>query len=201
MPTGYTESVKSGQVTEFSDFALRCARAFGALIEMRDEPLTAKIPERVEPDTTYYDDSIETARRRLRELESMLPEEANKESRAEREQNLREIEERKERRKADRMRYEAMLSKVRQWEPPSAEHVGLKEFMEKQLVDSIDFDCDDTYDKPDPFMNGEEWRAEQIRKARKDIDYLTRERQKEVERTESRNAWIRQLLDSLRGHE
>lgn len=37
MPTGYTASVQEGKVTEFRDFAMECARAFGALVMMRDE--------------------------------------------------------------------------------------------------------------------------------------------------------------------
>ena len=35
MPTGYTAAVCSGEITEIKDFALSCARAFGALITMR----------------------------------------------------------------------------------------------------------------------------------------------------------------------
>jgi len=49
MPTGYTYPVVEGKITEFSDFALSCARAFGALITMRDDPHDTPIPETFEP--------------------------------------------------------------------------------------------------------------------------------------------------------
>lgn len=42
MPTGYTADIKDG--ITFRDFALRCARAFGATIMQRDEDIS--IPPR-----------------------------------------------------------------------------------------------------------------------------------------------------------
>ena len=47
MPTGYTAAVKDG--ITFEQFAWSCARAFGALIDMRDSPTGAPIPQRFEP--------------------------------------------------------------------------------------------------------------------------------------------------------
>lgn len=41
MPTGYTDAIKDG--ISFNQFILSCARAFGALITMRDEP--SSVPE------------------------------------------------------------------------------------------------------------------------------------------------------------
>ena len=37
MATGYTYPVVEGKITEFSEFALGCARAFGAFMHMRDD--------------------------------------------------------------------------------------------------------------------------------------------------------------------
>lgn len=48
MPTGYTADVQSGKVTDFAEYAMNCARAFGALVLMRDDPSDADIPERFE---------------------------------------------------------------------------------------------------------------------------------------------------------
>jgi hypothetical protein len=39
MPTGYTAGVADGTITEFREYALLCARAFGACIMLRDEPV------------------------------------------------------------------------------------------------------------------------------------------------------------------
>lgn len=45
----------------FPEFAMRCARNFGALIMMRDEPLDAPIPEKFEP-SGYYKKEYEKAK-------------------------------------------------------------------------------------------------------------------------------------------
>lgn len=61
MPTGYTNRIQNGEITEFKDFALACARAFGALISMRDDALDAPMPAEILPDTKYHDDHIAAA--------------------------------------------------------------------------------------------------------------------------------------------
>lgn len=53
MPTGYTASVADGTTTTLRAFALQCARAFGATVTMRDDPMSAEIPERFEPGGFY----------------------------------------------------------------------------------------------------------------------------------------------------
>ena len=47
MPTGYTSKIADG--IGFKDFALSCARAFGACIEMRDDPSDKPIPNEFKP--------------------------------------------------------------------------------------------------------------------------------------------------------
>lgn len=196
MPTGYTAGVKDGKVTEFKDYALSCARAFGALILMRDDPMDAPIPERFEP-TDYHLRGIKRAQERLIELEKMTPEEASRQARAAYDEARTARQQRREERAADRHRYEAMLEKVRRWTPPSPDHVEYKKFMVKQLEESIDFDCNDSYDDGPAFKVSDEWRAEQIKMARDDVDYHKAEHAKEGERVEGRNRWVRQLRESL----
>ena len=43
MPTGYTAGILEGET--FEQYALQCAKAFGALVMMRDEPSDAPIPD------------------------------------------------------------------------------------------------------------------------------------------------------------
>ena len=64
MPTGYTADVMDGKVTDFKLFAMQCARAFGALVIMRDEPLNAEIPDEFSP-SNYHFQELEQARERL----------------------------------------------------------------------------------------------------------------------------------------
>lgn len=71
MPTGYTYPVCEGKITEFPDFALSCARAFGALISMREEPMDAPLPDEIAASTNYYDQKIEESQKRLGEVQAM----------------------------------------------------------------------------------------------------------------------------------
>ena len=197
MPTGYTAGVVDGTVTDLRTFALTCARGMGALIMMRDEPSSAEVPRRFEPQTTYHDERLVSARARLAELDAMS--EADREAacgnhnaqvKADR---TRATEENTEKRN----RYNSMIAKVVQWEGAPE---GLKEFMLEQLRSSREFDCggDPTEYMPAP-VEVTEWYREELRKAARDIEYHEGERAKEIGRTAERNAWLSRLFASLEG--
>lgn len=67
MATGYTHPVAEGTVTDFATFALDCARAFGALITIRDDPPGTPIPDEFTP-STWNAEAKEGAEARLAEL-------------------------------------------------------------------------------------------------------------------------------------
>lgn len=48
-------------------------------------------------------------------------------------------------------------------------------------------------------LAGPQWRDKTIAFIKREIDYHTTERDKEVARTDCRNLWIKQLRDSLAG--
>lgn len=195
MPTGYTATIKD-DIT-FEEFTLGCARAFGALIMMRDEPSSAPIPERFEP-SDYNLKQLAKAGDRLAELEALTAEQceqraaeqylSDEQSRLDHKQEMLDL----------RAKYAAMLDRVRVWIAPSKEHGGLKEFMIKQIEESIDFDCAYThYDEPTPRLSGVDWLDAQKALVLKDIEYHKAANAKEVERTEQRNEWLRLLRESL----
>ena len=197
MPTGYTSDIADG--ITFEKFALDCARAFGACIMLRDESGGGeKIPERFEP-SDYHLKALEKARASLGEAQAMTDEAC--ESAAD--QEYRDGEASRANNKAKmiglREKYEAMLARVEAWEPPSADHVGMKEFMLKQITDSIKWDCGyDHYDKPTLRLTGVDWRDKQALKILHDIEYHKKEYAEEVDRTNQRNEWVRLLRESLR---
>lgn len=89
MPTGYTASVQDGKITEFRDFAMQCARAFGATITMRDDPSDAPIPEAFEPEN-YNAKRLIEAQEEIARLNAMTDDEkAAKEIREAREEERR----------------------------------------------------------------------------------------------------------------
>lgn len=65
MYTAYTNSVRTGEVKTLEKFALRCARAFGVLADLRDEPLDSPLPKKIKIDRHYYE-SLELAEAHIR---------------------------------------------------------------------------------------------------------------------------------------
>jgi hypothetical protein len=193
MPTGYTYLVCDGKITEFPDFALSCARAFGALIHMRDEPSSAPIPDEIKP-STYHADKLPLLQAQLVGLHDMSDHDATMgaardydakvESRvkSDRERNLRN----------DRIK--AMLAKVEAWQPPTADHEGMKEFMLEQLTILIDRPYEQ---EPLILQSGSEWRAAQIASVKREIEYHTHEDSKERARASDRTQWLKTLRTSL----
>jgi hypothetical protein len=197
MPTGYTHAVQDGKITEFEDFVWVCARGMGALINMRDDRADAPIPERFEPSVEYHDNAIVAAQARLQELDGMSPlavREAAQQAYAEKVKGDDGYEAKK---RGWRERYEAMLTKVQAWEPPTQDHAGFKSFMIDQLRQSIDFDCSGSFYDPPEKLEPADWHRAEVQKAMRDVAYHTAERAKEVERTEGRNRWLAQLRASL----
>ena len=194
MPTGYTAAIKGG--ISFKQFAMDCARAFGACVMLRDEPGGGEsIPEKLMP-STYSKDALEAAKLRLARLEAMTPIAClmarNREHGENEARRLARIEEDASLLK----KYKAMRANVESWTPPTVDHSGIKEFMIKQIDESIRFDCG-FYDDPGAEKSPDEWHKGAIRKQLNDIAYHTKSYAEEVERTNQRNAWIKALRDSL----
>jgi len=193
MPTGYTAHVLEGAT--FEQFVWNCARAFGALVLMRDEPAGARVPERFEP-SSYAADALRRAKARMAELR-MSPEQAEGAAAAtydvEIAQSRRWVAEREE----QRAKYEAMLARVRAWVPPTQDHTALRSFMIEQLESSIKFDCDTgPVDEPRK-KSGIEWLADELHQTLRDVERYEKAHAEELERTARRNEWIAALRKSV----
>lgn len=194
MTTGYTADING---VTFEQFAMRCARAFGALVLMRDQPSDAPIPERFEP-SDYHLKKIEESKAELKKLNQMSMAEANQEAArlwdAEESNRVKRLEECR----SLRQQYEALLAEAKAWVPPTADHIKLKEFMTQQLENTINFDCsEDYYLNPIPLLSAEQWLDQKKAKAQHNIEYHTQEHVEEVERTNGRNSWLQSLRESL----
>ncbi len=196
MPTGYTAAVVDGTVTDFRTFALRCARAFGACILQRDEPMDA-LP-RIDPPSTWHAERAEKARTRLVELEAMTPEQIDA---AAAEQHARDVAAYEDsRRRADeaRNRCNDMLRAVVKWEPPTKDHAQMRAFMIEQLTQTRDMDGRSYAERPvEPF--GAAWHLAAVQQAKDDIVYCEAEQLRENERHAQRQAWLDALTASLDG--
>lgn len=197
MPTGYTAAIKDG--ISFETFIWSCARQFGALIMMSDDPHDAPIPEKFEP-SDYHIKEIAKLQAERKRLVNMTEAKAEKEAQAEFKKELEYNAERISEANATKKKYSEMLLKVRAWQPPTPDHIGLKDFMIQQIESSIDFDCDTKYylDKQVKMLTGKEWLATHIKETRRQLQYHIDENLKEIERTSSRNQWINDLRESLK---
>lgn len=195
MPTGYTAPVADGTITTLRDFALLCARNFGALVTMRDEPFTAPIPERLEP-RPYYATKARQYRQRLSELERMSPGEAQRQCQQAHSLAMASWRRRTTDDARQRVRYQAMLQQVHDWLPPTPDHDGLDRFMREQLQQSEDFDCG--HSEPVPrLQRWPEWLQHEMLSAAEMAAHYTTLHHEEVARVEQRNNWLQALRASL----
>ncbi len=199
MPTGYTAKLcKEDQ--SFEEFALECARAFGATVTMRDEHTGVDIPE-FEP-TTYHAEELQKAIAKKAEILQMTDDQCHEMAIADYEKERNSCESCIKKCEEIKARLTGMLKRVEQWESPSSDHVEYREFMLDQLRQTINFDGDAKYHRErlaslkQPSGNG--WRNTSLEKADWNIEYHTKENEKEISRVAERNNWVRQLRESLK---
>lgn len=190
MPTGYTEDVGEGRITTLREFAMICARAFGACITMRDDSMDAQIPERFEPELGYYKDRLEEAQSLLSELDTISDAEAEIRAEAEFKENLADHEEYQARLNLQNQRYQTMLESVREWR---TEAEGIRDFMIQQL----DISIHDYRSEPPIQLSGPEWLKKKRLSALRDIARYEKQIAEEIHRTEMRNLWLAALRRSL----
>lgn len=194
MPTGYTYKVVNGEMADFSEFALNCARAFGALITMRDDPADAPIPEEIKPECSYNEKRLAESKARLAELNAMTPDEMLSACEHAYATALASHDKYEADAAEEDRRLDAMLEKVDAWTPPTANHVEMKKFM----IDQLTISKRGSYRSPMPEMlSPSEWHEAEVKKAMKDVSYHAGEVATEIERAKGRTEWIRALRSSL----
>lgn len=195
MPTGFTAEIEKG--ITFKQFATNCARAFGALVTMRDDPMDAPVPDEIKPDAYHYN-KLKKAEKKLDLAKKMTLCEAKVLAKQEYEKRLRDNAETLKNRNALKDKYVKMLRQVENWQPPTPDHLNFKKFMTDQIVDSIKFDCStDYYDNQVTLMSPKKYREEIIKSCEHDIKYHSEQHQKEVESCAVRTKWIQDLKKSL----
>jgi hypothetical protein len=196
MPTAYTADIAKG--ITFEKFVMNCARAFGACVTMRDDPMDAEIPEEFLP-SDYHEKALAKLRKELAELNAMTPQDTERRSVEDWESQERNRAESLQRKADVANAYRAMLGKVNDWTPPTPDHEGLRSFMQQQISDSIKWDCDGSYyERPAEKLSAAAWLAKRLSAVAQDIQYHTEEHEKEVTRCRERSEWVRALRRSLK---
>lgn len=181
----------------FPDFVMLCARAMGACILMRDDPLDAKIPKRFEP-SDYHTKRIKEARAELTRLRGMNNREKIAYGQAQKKADIKRNEEWLAKEIEQNKRLCGMEQRVIAWNPPTPDHTGLKKFMLEQL--NISKNSLDYIEKSLAEAKAKapmDYYAAAVKQAERDIEYNTEEHGKEVERANGRTQWVEQLRKSI----
>ena len=177
-----------------------CARAFGALIMMRDEPQNAEIPEAFEA-SAYHKDAIEKAAMELKELLAMDQLTAAAKAKEAHQKHIDYHTEAIAKDEALAAKYKAMLAEVEAYKSPSPDHDNFKKFMADQITESVKFDCGSNYHREaiesGKLMSGEEWILAEKKRLEDSMEYHKKHYQEELDRTKNRNEWLQKLRDSL----
>lgn len=192
MPTGYTTDIYNGVDVSFKTFALTCARAFGACMHQRDDKPDV-LPQLVKPDISYHLEQLKRAKN-IKKPTKKEYEQYKKEKIEMYKLNI-------EKNTSMVQRYEKMLEQVKKWEPPTSEHVGLKNFMIQQLESSISFDGSFDYyrDKVNESeqLTYNQYVIEVMDNKKRSIKYHKDGIEKEKQRAKQANDWIKKLYKSL----
>ena len=192
MPTGYTADISKG--ISFEKFVLQCARAMGALIMMRDDPSDTPIPDTFEP-SDYHVKELEKAEQKYSFLLHLDKEQIKEYSESSYAEQMESWRKREDEKIELANKYREMLAKVVEWQPPTKDHEGFKDFMVKQIRESIDWDCK-PYEAPEK-LSPDEWYSKQLKDIDWSIEYHTKEGKEEVRRSKDRSEWVQQLKASL----
>ena len=203
MPTGYTapihEAVEKGETFPFPEFARRCARAMGALIMQRDDPLTSALPDGQEV-AGHYVRSVEKAEEKAARLRSLDFAGRLAHGEAVIAEKVAGYEKGFEERVELCAAFDAMRREVEAWTPPTPDHEGLKSFMLEQI------DLDQRHENPAYYAERlGEWRRkdpkevfeDEVKAANEAVGRAHQSLAEERYRVASRNAWVRALRDAL----
>ena len=183
------------------EYAMRCARNFGALIDMREESMDAPIPEKFEINPRYKAE-LEAAEKEYEDFTALPYPEKIAVLERDYEQTVKkyakEAKKENEKRIVLRGRYEAMLEKINKWEAPTPDHENLRKFMIEQIEDCMEHDCRHW----EPIIGDkEDWLnvSEHINYLRRCMRVARESYQKHVDGVAAKNKWLSDLRESLKG--
>lgn len=193
MPTGYTAKLmEEGQT--FPEFAMTCARAFGATISMRDDPHDKPIPK-FEP-SDYHIKALARAKAEYARLQEMGGSERIAFGEQQRQLEIERCQAILTKDREENERLIAMRLQVEAWTPPTPDHEGMKRFMLQQIDTSMNT-CNSLYLKRAEEKAPVHYYAEAVLSAERDIKYHAAEHAKELAKVDSHNEWVQRLRESL----
>jgi hypothetical protein len=194
MSTGYTAIIEDKEDCTFIDYALRCARAFGACVDQRDDSLSA--PPMPRQPNQYYVECVADAEVDLHKFESATSEEIERDFVTERESAKQHNEQSRVEHQHKQEAYARIRADVIKWVPPTPDHHGLKKFMLEQIDICYEPDKKPYCTKPDR-ISIRRWHLNRINYAKETLERCREDVKKDVERCEESRKWLTALIASL----
>lgn len=192
MPTGYTCGVADGTITTFKEYALGCAKAFVWQCRDSDESLSTISASEA---STYHKENIDRVQEQIRLLDASDKDQLKRMRDLEFDEALASYEKSEAERLAVKERYANMMAKARKYVPPTEAHKKFGEFLISQLEESTKWD---DYEVTKPVRKPiREWIKGKKAGLFRDLAYHSKEYQKDIERTEYNNKWVKELIMSL----
>lgn len=193
MPSCYTAKIEDDPNYTFQQFVWSCARGFGALIMMRDEPHGTPIPLSGIPsgsDSCYHQERLKEAKGELKRFREMTEKQWADFLNTDYENRLQQYHEHTEKVRIVHDRYAKMRAAVADWFPPTKEHDNFKEFMINQIDESLEYtSMPETPNR----ASAEEF----IESAKWDVDYHSKRIKEDSDCRKSRSEWIVALDQSV----
>ena len=206
MPTGYTAGILDGKIKTFKQFATQCIRAFGGAVHMRDDDWDA--PYRPDKVGDYYPEQIKEINKKIEKLKKLSDKELiNNRKKELIEERIRYTKIIGEKKQAE-LKLQEFLEQAKQYETPTPNHVGIKEFMIQQLTDTIKWDADVSYyekevaevDKQLENIDPVEIRKSLMEMYQEDLERNEKRLKEEETRINERNEWSKQYFESLNNY-
>lgn len=188
--TGYTAQIENGNITTGKDFLKLCTRAFGIAMDMREKPLSVPTPTQFEPDPYYkqkYDKAVEVRKKIIEKYNTEITQ-AKKSL---------------ENYKLEDEKYKKVRNEIVKWNPPTDEHKALKNFaleqidlsMNTYIYNYLERDLNKELDISDNAV----WKYinDMNASCEKNVGEAYEQWQEELKRTDEKNTWMQQFLESL----
>lgn len=203
--TGYTAGILDGSITSAKDYLLRCTRAFGIAIDLKDEPLSVPTPMNFVPDPIYTE-QYERQLIRVHKIQKMNIEEMREEYHTSYSSNLRSAENFLDMMLEANAKFEPILTQVKAWNPPEA-FSGIKKFAIDQIeqclysqkwIDDAEREIKeikDSFNDSDEAINS--FKEDMLAYETKELELRKKSMDKAAENAKSRTLYMQNLVKSL----
>lgn len=202
MATGYTTGIGEGKIKNFKDFALTCARAFGACIMQKEDSFLE--PPKLEEVKDFYPFMIEEVERQIQVLKDTSDQDLIAKYIEEKDKSYKENVASIQEKNKLREKYEKILNDAKNWDV-DGDFQGLKNFMIQQLTDSIEWDCSTKYNDESiteyfssTAITADEIRAEKMDRLERDLVRYNEKYAEDVKDVNVRNEWKIKLFNKLK---